>query len=119
MQLDFELAKHKFISGDYTGAFEIFHQLSNISHMNPHRYEMIEENRWMLGDKPVECIGEVIEEPSGKNGLIKMTEPKGCKDFIEVRQRYFPSNIGEGDSVSFQIIFNYAGPQASRVVKIS
>jgi len=116
--LDFELAKQKFIDGNYTESFGIFRSLSNSSHMNPSRYEMIEENRWLLGDKPMECIGEIIQIPIGKNGLIKMTYPKGCTELIQVRQRYFPTNIRPGDKVRFEIIFNYAGPQASRIVKL-
>lgn len=118
MTLDFQLAKQKFMDHDYNGSFGIFRQLSNMSHMNPARYEMLEENRWLSDRGPVECFGEIVQVPAGRNGLIKMTNPIGCNKSIEVRQRHFPPRARPGDKVSFQVIFNYAGPQASRVVKL-
>ena len=87
--------------------------------MNPLYYKMDEQNRLVVGKKPVECISKVIQIPAGRNGIIKMTQPKSCLHFFEARQRDFLLNARPIDKLGFTIIFNYAGSQASIVDKIS
>ncbi|MGV9170794.1 MAG: hypothetical protein ACOC38_12760, partial [Promethearchaeia archaeon] len=84
-----------------------------------HRLRPLEENRWRENGEPKEFVGIVRKPPRrGSYGKIKcMTLPE-YKGLIDVREEDIEFNLRGTDKVTFQIIFNMKGPQASRVRRL-
>ena len=114
--LSFELAMTTFKSGDTRTALHLFKELDERTKDHPMRLTQDPENRWTEKGELKEFFGTLIEVPTfGKYGKIECTSLPGFRGPISVRKQDIEGTFHGGERVSFGIIFNMVGPQATRV----
>lgn len=118
VMLTFELAIVSFKLEDYSQSIALFRELSKRTKYNPLRVSQIEKNRWLEKGKPKEFYGNLIVPPTTKEyGSIECTSLPNYKNYLTVRKEDIEFEYKEQDRVTFNIIFNMSGPQASRIRK--
>lgn len=120
IELSFELAKETYILGRIPEARSIFRTLFMNSRHHPRRYIPREPfDRWITDGKPMRLHGTIVDLPTReKYGRIRTTFPNTHKDFVAVRFidiQYDRAMVG--DRVSYELVFNMRGPEASRIRK--
>lgn len=118
--LSFALAIETFKKGDFKTAIHLFEELNERTKYHPKRLTQSPENRWMEKGNPKEFLGNVIEPPTyGKYGKIECSSLPGFERTLEFGLKDAEASFHGGEKVSFSIIFNMVGPQASRVRKFA
>ncbi len=118
IMLSFELAMVTFKLGEYKNSRKLFKELLSRSKYIPRRLRPTEMNRWTEGGSPKEFHGVVRKPPrAGEFGWIECTTLANFEDDIRVRKADIEFELQGNDRVVFNLIFNMAGPQASRVRK--
>ena len=118
--LTFELAMQKYFDGDMNGGNRLFAALGDRARDYPGFLTPEEENRWKdPTGAPKMFRGTLLEVPSDQRSWGKIESP-GFPRPLLVRKRELQWSYPQGqERVSFEIIFNMAGPQASRVRAIT
>jgi hypothetical protein len=119
--LAFELAKETYMEGRIKEARSGFRDLSRKAENNPRLLTHREpEDRWYDGANPKRVTGNIIKVPTNDvHGRIRTDSPRMFEDVLIARRQdlqYF--NQLAGDRVSYEIIFNMLGPEASRIRKV-
>ena len=114
--LSLELAMELFADGKLTKSRYVFAQLDERTKKHPHHFIPKKENRLLDGDKPKVFIGILTDIPDGaRYGRVSCTELSGWQGGVPVRSRDLSFSARGGEKVSFTIIFDMVGPQASQV----
>ncbi|MCL5877549.1 MAG: SIR2 family protein [Candidatus Bathyarchaeota archaeon] len=122
IQLAFELSKETYADGNVREAKIKFRELTRKAENHPSLLTHREpEDRWYNGANPQRLSGTITKLPTTDlHGKIKTTFPQIYEDLLVVRKQDLQyDNPRVGDRVSYEIIFNMLGPEASRVRKIS
>ncbi|MCW4025688.1 MAG: SIR2 family protein [Candidatus Bathyarchaeota archaeon] len=118
--LSFELAMCTFKNSDYKTASALFKELEERTKDHPMRLTQSPENRWNERGELKEILGILIDPPTyGKYGKIECTSLHGYRGPLQVRRQDIEGTFHGGERVSFGIIFNMVGPQATRVRRYS
>ena len=117
IELSFELAKETYILGRIAEARRKFRTLYRRASHHPRRLIPREEDRWMEKGRPVRLKGTITKVPTeDRYGLVQTTFPETFEDTMVVRKKDIQyQNVKAGDRVSYEVIFNMRGPEASRV----
>ena len=121
VELSFELAKETYMNGNVRLARTKFREVSRKSENNPRLLTHREpEDRWYEGTTPKRLTGTLIKAPTfDLHGKIRTNFPQAFEDQLIVRRQDLQyDNPMIGDRVSYEIIFNMLGPEASRIRKI-
>ncbi|MHA1409504.1 MAG: SIR2 family protein [Candidatus Odinarchaeia archaeon] len=121
IELSFELAKVTYMSGDIREARMLFNELFNNAKNHPRRFiPRVNLDRWFDEGIPKRAIGTITDIPKFKSyGRVETNIPNTHRDNMIVRMQDIEySNPQIGDRVSYEIIFNMKGPEASKVRKI-
>ena len=118
LELSFELAKQTYMDGRIPEAKSMFGLLFRRSQHHPRRLIPREpEDRWFEKEGPKRFYGTITQIPTeNRYGRIRTTNPPQFDDLIAVRfvdTRYLYPKVG--DRVSYEIVFNMLGPEASKV----
>ena len=120
VELSFELAMERFKNEDFRTAMRLFRELEERTKNHPHRLTQKPENRWMEKGRPKEFLGVIVDPPRfGKYGTIECTSLPTFRGTMPARAQDIDFPYIGGEKVSFAIIFNMVGPQASRVRKVA
>ena len=121
VELSFELAKETYTDGNVKEAKIRFRDLTKKAENYPRLVTHREpEDRWYVGANPKRLKGTIIKTPTlDLHGKIQTNFPEIYKDLLIVRKQDLQyDNPMVGDRVSYEIIFNMRGPEASRVRKL-
>ncbi len=121
VELSFELAKETYMSGNVRLSRVKFRELSRKSENNPRLLIHNEpEDRWYEGANAKRLSGTLIKVPTFDiHGRIRTNFPQMFEDLLIVRRQDLQyGNPMIGDRVSYEVIFNMIGPEASRVRKL-
>lgn len=113
--LTFELAMQKYADGDPIGGDRLFKTLGERARNHPMYLTPSEENRWKESGRPRTFTGTLIEVPAGPRDWGRIDCPNFPRPMPVRRKELMWADPQGGERVSFEIIFNMAGPQASRV----
>lgn len=118
--LTFELAMQRYFDGNIPGGNQLFAVLGDRARDYPGFLTPEEENRWKdPTGSPKMFRGTLVEVPQDPRSWGKIESP-GFPRPLLVRRRELQWSYPQGqERVSFEIIFNMAGPQASRVRAIT
>lgn len=118
IELAFELAKQTYMDGRIGEARAMFGLLFRKARHHPRKLSPRDpEDRWFEKEGPKRFYGTIERLPTLTNyGRITTTNPPQFYDLVPVRFvdiRYLNPKVG--DRVSYEIVFNMLGPEASRV----
>jgi tetratricopeptide (TPR) repeat protein len=118
IELSFELAKETYMAGRIREARTLFKELSFKSAHHPRRLIPREKDRWTQQGKAVRLTGTLVELPADdrRYGSVYTTYPLAYKDRVVVRAQDIKTlNPYVGQRMTYEIIFNMLGPEASRL----
>jgi hypothetical protein len=120
IELSFELAKETYISGRIQEARVLFRQLGFKAVHHPRRLIPRDpQDRWVEKGKPVRLTGTLVNVPTeDRYGKVCTTFPSNFKDYLVVRERdiqFKEPPPHRGERVTYEVMFNMLGPEASRV----
>jgi len=118
IELSFELAKETYMSGRIQEAKRLFKTLFLRASNHPRRLIPREpEDRWIEGGTPMRLTGTITKVPTeDRYGAIETTFPAPFRGSMVVRERDIQfENAKVGDRVTYEVVFNMQGPEASRV----
>ena len=118
IELSFELAKETYMLGRIREARWRFRTLYRKASHHPRRLIPRDpEDRWLEKGKPVRLRGTITKVPTeDRYGYVQTTFPETFKGTMVVRKKDIQyENVKAGDRVSYEVIFNMYGPEASRV----
>lgn len=118
IELSFELAKEIYMLGRIGEAKAMFRRLFSNARHHPRRYIPRDPlDRWIEKGAPVRLTGTISQAPTEERyGYVRTTFPTTHRDSVAVRFRDIRfENPRKGDRVSYEIIFNMRGPEASKV----
>jgi len=121
IELSFELAKETYMLGRIKEAMRKFKTLYKKASHHPRRLRIRDpEDRWIEKGKPVRLKGTITEAPThDRYGYIQTTFPMTHKDTMVVRRKDIQyGNVRVGDRVSYEVVFNMYGPEASRTRRL-
>jgi hypothetical protein len=121
VELSFELAKETYVEGRIGEARRMFSSLFTNTHQHPRRLIPRDiEDRWIEEGKPKRLSGTIMKIPTeNRYGLVQTTFPSTLKDRVAVRRRDLQfKDVKIGDRVTYEVVFNMLGPEASRVRKL-
>ena len=119
--LSFELAKEEYMSGKVRDGRRMFRDLFTRAKHHPRRLIPRDpEDRWIEQGRPKRLTGTIKTAPTEERyGYVETTFPTNRKDALVIRRKDLQfQNPRPGDRVSYEIVFNMLGPEASRVRKI-
>jgi len=118
IELSFELAKETYMSGGVGEARKKFRRLYQRARHHPRRLIPRKRvDRWIEKERPVRLRGTITKVPEeDRYGYLQTTFPEIFRDVIVVRKKDIEyDNFKVGDRVSYEVIFNMYGPEASAV----
>lgn len=118
IELSFQLAIELYILGKIKEAKKKFRKLYRRASHHPRRLVPRDpEDRWIEKGKPVRLRGTIMKIPTeNRYGFVHTTFPETHEDSMVVRKRDIQyENVKVGDRVSYEVVFNMYGPEASRV----
>jgi hypothetical protein len=123
LDLTFELAKAQFIKGDWSTAMKTFYALSHESKGSRSRFLSSTQDRWMEkgGLNPKILTGSIAKMPTiTEKGEIICIEPIipfpiPLRHFNLIYLKQNTSLNRDSEKVTFEILFNMRGPEASNV----
>lgn len=117
VELSFQLAKELYMIGRIKEARRTFRTLFRKARHHPRRLRIRPEDRWMEKGKPVRLRGTVTKVPTDdRYGSLETTFPRMFLDYMVIRKRDIQmEGVKVGDRVSYEIVFNMLGPEASKV----
>ena len=118
IELSFELAKEMYMLGRIQEARNEFKKLFKKARHHPRRVIPRDpEDRWIEKGNPVRLRGTIMKVPTEDSyGYVQTTFPDTFKGAMVIRKKDIQyENAKEGDRVSYEVIFNMIGPEASRV----
>lgn len=121
VELSFELAKETYIEGNVREAKALFRELGRKAENHPRKLIPRDpEDRWIEGGSAKRLNGTIMKLPTADlYGRIQTTFPQIYRDPLILRKQDLQyANPKVGDRVSYEIIFNMLGPEASRVRKL-
>lgn len=121
VELSFELAKENYMSGRVKESYELFRQLSINAKNHPRRLvPRDKQDRWIEDGRPRRLTGTITIAPTeDRYGRIQITFPMEYRGVLVVRKRDVQFKDPRiGDRVTFEIVFNMLGPEASKVRRI-
>jgi hypothetical protein len=123
VELSFESAKETYMAGDIVEAKKLFRDLSKKAANHPRKLIPREpEDRWIEKGKPKRLNGTITKLPTENlYGSVQTTFPRTFADSLIVRKpdlRYAVPSPSVGDRVSYEIVFNMLGPEASKVNRL-
>jgi hypothetical protein len=117
--LAFELAMQKYLDGNPRAGDALFAELGNRARDYPRFSTPVEENRWKEGGQPKIFKGILTEVPLGPRDWGRIDCPNFPRPIPARRNELQWIDPQPGQRVNFEIIFNMAGPQASKVRSIT
>jgi hypothetical protein len=116
LRMAFELAKIEFMEGEYGKADEDFQKLRLKSKGYRDRLIPSSRDRWMEKSTPKIFKGIIVKAPTFEEwGLLRSNDPS-IPRLIPVHYRFIQfERCAKNQRVSFEIVFNMVGPQASEV----
>jgi tetratricopeptide (TPR) repeat protein len=121
IELSFELAKETYMSGRVPEARTLFREVYAKARNHPRRVTIRDKmDRWFEGGKPKRLTGTVVRVPTeDRYGLVQTTFPTVLRDNLEVRRKDVERlDMKLGERISYEVVFNMFGPEASRVRRI-
>ena len=123
IELSFELAKETYMSGKIGEARFLFNTLFSKAKHHPRRYIPRETiDRWVVNGAPMRINGTIVRAPTeDRYGLLRTTFPATHSDNLVVRLKDMQYDVPPpriGDRVSYELVFNMRGPEASRIRRI-
>jgi hypothetical protein len=122
IDLSFELAKETYVSGQVREARELFKKLGFKAKHHPRRLIPREEDRWYAKGQPVRLTGTLVKVPTeNRYGQVYTAFPTNFNDYLVVRERdiqFTEPPPRRGERVTYEVIFNMLGPEASRVRRV-
>jgi hypothetical protein len=120
IELSFELAKETYISGRVVEARALFRRLGFKAAHHPRRLIPRDpQDRWIEKGKPMRLTGTLVKVPTeDRYGTVYTTFPAPFTDYLVVRERdiqFKEPPPHRGERVSYEVMFNMLGPEASRV----
>ena len=116
LKLDLELARLQFIRGEWAVSRISFRELGRKSKGYRQRLIPLETDRWIAYGEPKRLLGVIVNRPTFEEwGALRSNKPV-IPHLIRVR--YQDMKFGgylKDQRVSFEIVFNMLGPQASNV----
>ena len=118
IELSFELAKELYMLSRIREARREFKKLYRKAAHHPRRVIPRQpEDRWMEKGNPLRLRGTITKAPTeDRYGYVATTFPQTFRDAMVVRKKDIQyEDFKEGDRVTYEVIFNMYGPEASRV----
>jgi hypothetical protein len=123
LDLTFELAKAQFIRGDWFTSMKTFHMLDYESKGSRSRFVSSSQDRWMEKGGVASKIltGSITKMPNiTEKGEIRCIEPLipfpiPLRNVNLVYLKEDSSSKADPEKVTFEILFNMRGPEASNV----
>ena len=120
IDLFFELAKEKYMSGEIRESKQMFRKLRRTARHHP-KYLRPDPvlDRWYDEGKPMALTGLITRKPTtSRHGNVNTTSPYSYRDSMIVRYQNLENrDIGRGTRVKYEVLFNMLGPQATRVTR--
>lgn len=116
--LTFEMAKLQFIKGEWDLSKITFDELRKQSRGFKYRLIPSSSDRWLEKGKPRKCQGIIVKPPTLEEwGFLRSHEPAISYRIPVWHKAMSYERYSKGDRVTFEIVFNMVGPQASNVLQ--